>query len=251
MPDGRSVLIVEARDFDRALARACLKALGYRVTEVSNGKEALERLAQPNDFAAVLLDCRLPGMDGYETATRLRQAERENGRTPVPVVALNANPRPDEHEKCRVAGMDAILVKPFGVDDLSAVLDDLLKAPPLLDPVRLDGLQKLGADVYRQTLQEVVQQSSQKVEILREAFVAEDAETLADTAHAFYGVAAAVGAESLSRACRELETHATAGDLTACSGALSEVEAASRRTVARLVELLAQGSSDASPERNA
>ncbi len=76
-------------------------------------------------FGLVLMDCRMPGMDGYEAARAIR-AEERGARTPI--VALTANATAEDHQRCREAGMDGVLTKPFRRGDLAQVLQQWLGA---------------------------------------------------------------------------------------------------------------------------
>ena len=99
-----------------------LAKLGYQVLVAAHGAEALEVLEQePIDL--ILMDCNMPVMDGYEASRRIRN----NGRWPeLPIVALTANALSDERERCRAAGMNDYLAKPFRREELAVVLDTWL-----------------------------------------------------------------------------------------------------------------------------
>ena len=88
----------------------------------TQGAEALAWLEQ-EDFDLVLMDCNMPVMDGYEASRRIRS----NGRWPeLPIVALTANALSDERERCRAAGMNDYLAKPFRREELAVMLDTWL-----------------------------------------------------------------------------------------------------------------------------
>lgn len=113
------VLLVEDNPVNQLVARGLLQKLGCQVGIAINGEEALKQL-DVAEFDLVLMDCNMPVMDGYQ-ATR---AIRESGRWPeLPVVALTANALPEERERCRAAGMDDYLAKPFHRDELAAILE--------------------------------------------------------------------------------------------------------------------------------
>ncbi len=84
-----------------------------------HGAEALDYL-QEHDVDLVLMDCNMPVMDGYEASRRIRQS----GRWPAqPIVALTANAMPAERERCRAAGMNDYLAKPFRREELLALVE--------------------------------------------------------------------------------------------------------------------------------
>jgi CheY-like chemotaxis protein len=92
------------------------------VVEIAeDGSEALAALAATS-YRLVLMDCQMPGMDGFEAVRRLREQERAAGGH-VPVVALTANAMPGDVERCLAAGMDAYLAKPVRLGDLKAAVE--------------------------------------------------------------------------------------------------------------------------------
>ncbi|AUA32311.1 response regulator [Pseudomonas sp. SGAir0191] len=113
------ILLVEDNPVNQLVAKGMLAKLGCQVELATQGVEALARLEE-QAFDLVLMDCNMPVMDGYEATRRIR----ERGRWPgLPIVALTANAMPEERERCRAAGMDDYLAKPFRREDLLAVVD--------------------------------------------------------------------------------------------------------------------------------
>ncbi len=118
---GARVLIVEDEELNYLVARSMLELYGCRVDWAQRGAEALERLATQS-FSLVLMDCRMPGMDGYETTRRIRLEEAEGERAPVPIVAMTAEVLDDRDGSWRAAGMDGYLGKPLKPEDLERML---------------------------------------------------------------------------------------------------------------------------------
>ncbi|WIF65225.1 ATP-binding protein [Metapseudomonas otitidis] len=118
------VLLVEDNAVNQLVAKGMLSKLGCEVLVASHGGEALEVLAR-EPVELVLMDCNMPIMDGYEATRRIRQSGQWPG---LPIVALTANALPDERERCRAAGMDDYLAKPFRREDLVTLLDNWLPA---------------------------------------------------------------------------------------------------------------------------
>ncbi|MGH2289934.1 MULTISPECIES: hybrid sensor histidine kinase/response regulator [Pseudomonas] len=113
------ILLVEDNPVNQLVAKGMLAKLGCQVQVASQGAEALECLEQ-DEFDLVLMDCNMPVMDGYEASRRIRQS----GRWPeLPIVALTANAMPEERERCRAAGMNDYLAKPFRREELLALVD--------------------------------------------------------------------------------------------------------------------------------
>ena len=95
-----------------------LKRLGYRADYVANGIEALQALErQPYDV--VLMDVRMPEMDGLEATRIIRQRWPDNG---LKVIAITAFALEGDREKCIEAGMDDYISKPIKMEELAEVL---------------------------------------------------------------------------------------------------------------------------------
>lgn len=115
---GRTILLVEDNRVNQTLIEAVLVGLGYKVCVVSDGAQAIHR-ANSERFAAILMDCRLPVIDGYEATRQIRQL---TGCTTVPIIALTANALQGDREACLEAGMNDYLAKPFKRADLEQIL---------------------------------------------------------------------------------------------------------------------------------
>jgi PAS domain S-box-containing protein len=117
------VLVAEDGRVNQIVAVRTLERCGCRTEVVANGQEALDALAKQH-YDAVLMDCQMPGMDGYEATTELRRREAGGPRTPV--VAMTADAMKGTAERCLAAGMDAYLSKPIHREQLIETLHRLL-----------------------------------------------------------------------------------------------------------------------------
>jgi signal transduction histidine kinase/ActR/RegA family two-component response regulator len=115
---GQIVLLVEDNPVNQTVIEAMLRSLGYQVCLVCDGAQAVQRVEHQN-FAAILMDCRLPIMDGYEATGKIRLLA---GRAEIPIIALTANALQGDRETCMEAGMNDYLAKPFKRADLQRVL---------------------------------------------------------------------------------------------------------------------------------
>ncbi|MNJ48213.1 Autoinducer 2 sensor kinase/phosphatase LuxQ [compost metagenome] len=122
---GQSVLLVEDNPVNQTVIEAMLRSLGYQVTLAADGAQALH-WAEQGSFAAILMDCHLPELDGYATTRRIRQL-REHFATPI--IALTANAQQEDRERCLAAGMNDYLAKPFKRTDLHKILLRWLSCP--------------------------------------------------------------------------------------------------------------------------
>lgn len=208
----RRVLVVDDNVTNRLVARRQLEALGYRVVAVASGVEALERL-ESDPFDAVLMDCQMPHMDGYETTRRLRQ--RESGETRQLVVAVTAHAMKGERQRCLDAGMDDYLSKPYRSEDLAAILEQWLAAPrsgepsAALDSERIDSLKRLGQKSGKDVLGEVIQSYRERgwelLDDMRCAARDGETELLVNAAHSLAGSSGVLGASSVVEPCAALE----------------------------------------------
>lgn len=108
---GKRVLLVEDNDINREMAEEILATAGMVVDSAIHGAEAIEKLA--NNYDAVLMDCHMPVMDGFEATRRLRAQGN-----PVPVLAMTASVLLEDRALCMAAGMDDYVAKPIDVDEL-------------------------------------------------------------------------------------------------------------------------------------
>ncbi len=124
MAEHGPVLLVEDNPVNQSVIEAMLRSLGLQVQVAQDGLEAVERVGQQR-FAAVLMDCRLPHMDGYEATRRIRQLP---GCSALPIIALTANALQGDRERCMAAGMSDYLSKPFRRTELQRILQRWLPA---------------------------------------------------------------------------------------------------------------------------
>jgi len=121
---GLAILVAEDNEINALLARALLTRLGHRPTLSANGAQAVDRFlaarAAGEPFDLVLMDVRMPELDGIEATRRIRHAEAGSTRTPI--VALTANAFNEDQEACLAAGMDAFLTKPLDRERLAELL---------------------------------------------------------------------------------------------------------------------------------
>ncbi|WP_180699729.1 ATP-binding protein [Pseudomonas crudilactis] len=116
--EGRNVLLVEDNPVNQTVIEAMLRSLGFTVSVATDGAQAV-RSAEGSDFEVILMDCRLPIIDGYEATRQIRCLP---GRSDVPIIALTANALQGDRETCLSAGMNDYLAKPFKRNDLQQIL---------------------------------------------------------------------------------------------------------------------------------
>jgi TMAO reductase system sensor TorS len=132
---GPLVLLVEDNPVNREVAVGMLENLGYRTESAGNGMLALEAVSEAA-YAAVLMDCQMPVMDGLTATAEIRRREARTGGPRLPIVALTANAMEGNRERCLAAGMDDFLSKPFSQLELGTMLKKWV--PAAQEPVRRD-----------------------------------------------------------------------------------------------------------------
>lgn len=128
---GIRVLVVEDQSLNRDVAEGMLKSLGVEVDTAHDGSHALEML-EHTSYDVVLMDCRMPVMDGFAATTELRRREGSGPR--VPVIALTADTTSAARHACLLAGMDDYLGKPFSRATLRAALARWITTGPATAP---------------------------------------------------------------------------------------------------------------------
>jgi len=203
------VLVVDDQSANRLLLTQQLEFLGVRPTTRSDGQAGLQAwMSEP--FDAVIVDCNMPNMNGYELTQSLRQHERLSGHMPCTVLGYTAHVTDQVRDRCRTAGMDDCLLKPIGLEALRTRLQQLRPAPTAL---RLQPLQALtGGDIglTRRLLEEVRSNcAADRAQLWDEA----NPRTIIDLAHRIKGAARIVRADAVCRACDALERVRAGTDL--------------------------------------
>jgi len=121
------ILVVDDNEINQVVACKFLQKLGCQVEVARNGREAVESIAHAI-YDAVLMDCEMPEMNGYEATQEVRRREQSTTRH-LPIIALTGHASPEDAAKCRQAGMDDVVTKPLTVPALREKLERFLAAP--------------------------------------------------------------------------------------------------------------------------
>ena len=124
--NGVRLLVAEDNHINQVVAVTMLNRLGYSVDVAQNGREAV-KMATRNDYDAILMDCQMPELDGYDATREIRRGEDAGRRTPI--IAMTAHSMVAEREKCLKAGMDDFISKPVRLPALEAILTRWMPAP--------------------------------------------------------------------------------------------------------------------------
>jgi PAS domain S-box-containing protein len=218
-----SLLLVEDDAINREVAMGLIGGAGHQLTMATTGEEAL-RLAASQHFDAILLDIRLPDINGDQVARRIRALDAEHAR--VPIVALTANVFAADRARYLDAGIDAILEKPLFPERLAHVLAGLdgsavpLPAaspndpPPtgrVLDQERLARYHvQMGDARFLRLLNMLWELAAEVMPTLTDPTI--DAETLADAAHRMAGAASHFGMVDFVDRMKDIEEKAMNGE---------------------------------------
>ena len=121
---GKRLLVVEDNQLNQEIALSLLEMEGFLVETAENGQAALDAFTdhEPEYYDAVLMDIRMPVMDGIEATRRIRTMERPDSRT-IPIIAMTANAFDEDSRKSLDSGMNGHLSKPIRVEELLRMLD--------------------------------------------------------------------------------------------------------------------------------
>jgi CheY-like chemotaxis protein len=235
------ILLAEDNIVNQKVAVRLLEKLNYRVTVVEDGAAAVAHW-KSGTFDLILMDCQMPGMDGYEATREIRRLE--DGTHHIPIVALTAHAIKGSDAKCINAGMDDYLAKPIDTDKLDACLEKYLpgtfadagstgQEPPVDWESLLDSF---GGDTAfaRKLVELFVSSGSELMAVIPEALRRGDYEAVRAAAQELKGATAnmrALAANSVAALC---EAAAGSQDVSKASALAEKLENEMQRTIAYL-----------------
>ncbi|MCP4289082.1 MAG: response regulator [Gammaproteobacteria bacterium] len=237
---GQHFLVAEDNAINLRLISSILRDSGAKITEVVNGKEAVEQL-HDSAFDLIIMDLHMPVMDGQEATRVIRSMESSRKHTPI--LALTADVIPEHRELAFDAGIDEYLLKPIDELQMWSVIHRLLgskihrepRTPPL--PVDDDnnplqsrdveaalkiagGRSELVEELFRRFISELPMQ----LESIRQCQINQDWPALANAAHKLHGATAICGVPAMNDLVSLLENAAHSGTEDEISRLLNEME---------------------------
>lgn len=217
------ILVAEDNPINLEVASGMIESLGCTAIITENGEDAYA-LASTGDYDMILMDCHMPGTDGFKATELIRSHEKAEDKTPVPIIALTADIRKGVKEQCLDAGMNGYLSKPFTQQELAEVMQQWIGGPSDLPatPITLshDALQQLresGAlakrDILGRAIKHFLAMVDGEIQTLLNGAERKDLEQLRATAHKLKSGSAMLGATAFAECCQTIEDAAINGDL--------------------------------------
>ena len=239
-PGEPRILVVEDDPIGRRVAVQLVARLGYAVDVAADGQEAIDAVAA-RPYALVLMDCQMPGVDGYMATAEIRRREAGLGDAArrVPIVALTASRVDGDRDRCLAAGMDEYLTKPIESQRLAALIERWTSAsaadrpgspgeaagpakppgaragqspdarvaevPPIVDPAGLLGAAGELSPQHREIVELFLEEAPRRLAMIGAAAGRGDRDEVARLAHTLAGSANSLGASRLAAACARLE----------------------------------------------
>jgi len=211
------VLVAEDNEINQIVAVGQLERLGCVADVAHDGRQAVEMSRRPY-YDAILMDCQMPKLDGYDATREIRRLAGSAGR--VPIIAMTAHTMEGSREKCLAAGMDDFLGKPLRGGELAEVFArNNVGRPSLPADASREAETGAGAEVFdaaplaellaanakrgQGVLTMFLAQAREEIGRLGEALQASDLTAMREVSHRLHGAAATVGARPLSRLCAQ------------------------------------------------
>jgi PAS domain S-box-containing protein len=240
------ILLAEDFEVNRKLLEPFLAQYSHQVTAVENGKQALEKLSVQR-FDIVLMDIKMPVMDGIEATRRIRR-HPDPVVSAIPVIALTAHAIKGDRERFLAAGMDEYITKPVHGDELIMMLEQFSKNRPRkhAEPTRTPrkqnsfdlshALQLMGGnrDIVEQVIKTMIIRFPEEVKKIQAALSQQSFDTITMAAHAMKSGLKSIDAGPLLACTLELEAAAKAKNIARCRELVRTLDQLTRELVRQL-----------------
>jgi CheY-like chemotaxis protein len=231
---GARILLAEDNEINQQVAVEILESAGLVVEVANNGKEALE-MAREKEYDVVLMDIRMPELDGFNAAKKIRELDSDTRN--IPIIAMTAQTMKEDREKAQAAGMNHHISKPIDPNELYRVLAKQIKPGKKKIPVRppgqltaengdettfplLPGIDiqaglarvKGNRELYKKLLRQFHTAYQNTGKTIREALNSRNYKLAEQVLHDIKGASGNISARDLHESSRELETRVKQGD---------------------------------------
>ncbi|MFC4761896.1 hybrid sensor histidine kinase/response regulator [Dyella koreensis] len=214
------VLLVDDNPVNRELILEQLEALGFGVDTAEDGEAAL-RLWRSDVYVAVLTDINMPRMNGYE----LTRALRERGET-LPIIAITAMALASEKQRCKEAGITAMLLKPISLEKLDVAMKRHVATIEQANPPSLPA-RKPSEKVRRA----FVESGTQDLQTMLDAWQRHDEATVMERLHSLKGVLFMLGERDAAQACAAMERRVEADGIGETDASIGQLEQRLRNVI--------------------
>ncbi len=213
-----------------------IRMLGHEVEIASNGQIAVAKY-KSGEYSLLFMDCQMPIMDGYEATREIRKFESERQLEPVHIIALTAGSDKENRNKCRQAGMDGFLTKPFSISDIRKNIEihlrhgfsdtdmfadidrkftqqaewggEIEQEYKVLNLSAIESIRDVERQTGKQLLPAIfegyVNQMDEKLRDIERGFSAHDSTSVYRTAHAIKSMSANIGADKVRSISSQIE----------------------------------------------
>lgn len=247
LPENIRVLVVDDEPYNRKLLTTILGKQNAVFTEAGNGKEALEEL-QKNTYDLVLMDARMPEMNGIEASQEIRSSNTSN--KDITIIALTAAVNEADKKVYRKAGMDGFIAKPFKEQELLQEINRVIKSPIQTQTNSMEHkvdnqkeaeldfseLLKVGSKdmgFYKDMLQTLIDGTGQAITDINSDLLNKDWDRMADHAHKACSPCLHISANELYDSLKEIETRSrNKTDLDSMKNLVERMEVEAKKVVA-------------------
>ena len=259
LPKGLHLLVAEDNEMNQFVTEEILRQGGFTCEIVGDGALAVEAVKK-GKYAAILMDCQMPNLDGLNASQQIRAWEQQTGTARLPIIALTADALQGDREKCLAAGMDGYVTKPINARELFAALGSVLVSNKPSSPstellTEIQNSADIPIDVQAlfnrclndvefttKMLEKFYLRANGDVDLMRHAFDAGDIKSATRLAHNFKAIAAHTGAENLRKIAFEIEQAGIGNELDLIQKQLDELAAEAKRCAEFVPNAIAQAS---------
>jgi len=222
-PGNARILVAEDHPLNQLYIKKLLKKFAIcHFTIADTGNAALE-LYNKSAWDIILMDCHMPGKNGYDTTEAIRRLEKERGvQIPIPIIAMTANAMMGDREKCLRCGMSDYVSKPINMDDLKVVLGQWIRFAadsavnsdgkaqiqsevPTVDLSQLRTFTDGDRDAEKEFIRVFIEQADKNIHELERSREQGKGDAWREAAHMFKGGAGGIGAGKLQKLCERAQ----------------------------------------------
>jgi len=209
------ILVAEDDVVARMVVKKIIEQAGYTLDLAVDGQEALNAL-ESRHYDLVLMDCLMPGMNGFEASQVIRNADSPSINSKIPIIAMTGLTAEDDQQRCIDSGMFEVISKPFGAEALIPVIRHCMSkyegADSAIDEAEVEVKQTWDDGFLDKVIDQYLAEVPGVIGELQQAVDEGDSDTLRQVAHRFRGATDILNVSGLSARSQALEQAAKAGE---------------------------------------